>query len=56
MNFEYSRKAPLLRIAFLAAALSVTLFIGGFIDMLASSHFAERGEASSVRPVTMASR
>ncbi len=45
MNYEYSRKAPLIRFAFLAAALSITLSIGGFIDMLASPHFAESDEA-----------
>ena len=49
MNHEYGRKAPLIRFAFLAAALSITLSIGGFIDMLASPHFAESDEAKPAR-------
>jgi hypothetical protein len=38
MNNEYNRKAPLLRFAFLTAALSMTLAIGGFIDFLATDY------------------
>ena len=38
MNAEYNRKAPLIRFAFLAAALSMTLAIGGFIDFLATGY------------------
>jgi hypothetical protein len=38
MNCEYNRKAPLLRFACLAAALSMTLAIGGFIDFLATGY------------------
>ena len=56
MNPEYNRKAPLIRFAFLVAALSATLSIGGFIDMLTSSHLAESGEAKPARVVMMASR
>lgn len=56
MNHEYSRKAPLLRFAFLAAALSITLSIGGFIDMLASSHLADAGGAIPARTTMLASR
>lgn len=56
MNHEYSRKAPMIRFVFLAAALSITLSIGGFIDMLASSHLADAGEAKPARTTLMASR
>ena len=38
MNCEYNRKAPWMRLAFLAAALSMTLSIGGFIDFLATGY------------------
>ena len=38
MNLEYNRKAPLIRFAFLAAAISITLGIGGFIDFLATGY------------------
>lgn len=36
MKQEFGNKAPLVRLAF--AALSVTLSIGGFIDFLATSY------------------
>lgn len=51
MNREYTRKAPLIRFAFMAAALSITLSIGGFIEMLASSQLAESSEAKAGRVV-----
>lgn len=38
MNSDYNRKAPLLRFACLAAAFSMTLAIGGFIDFLATGY------------------
>ena len=38
MNHEYNRKASLIRFAFLAAALAMTLAIGGFIDFLATGY------------------
>lgn len=38
MNHEYNRKGSLIRFAFLAAALSMTLAIGGFIDFLATGY------------------
>lgn len=56
MNSEYSRKAPLVRFVFLAAALSVTLSIGGFIDLLASSQLAESADPRPAHPVRIASR
>ncbi len=38
MNGEYKRKAPWIRLAIVIAALSITLSIGGFIDLLAVSY------------------
>jgi hypothetical protein len=35
MKHEFSNEAPMLRLAFAVAAVSVTLSIGGFIDCLA---------------------
>jgi hypothetical protein len=40
MKHEFSNKAPLVRLAFAVAALSVTLSIGGFIDFLATDYVA----------------
>lgn len=40
MKYEFSNTAPLVRLAFAVAALSVTLSIGGFIDFLATSYSA----------------
>jgi hypothetical protein len=41
MNNEYKRKAPWLRLAIVIAAVSITLSIGGFIDLLAVSYVAD---------------
>ena len=41
MNGEYKRKAPWIRLAIVIAALSITLSIGGFIDLLAFSYVAD---------------
>ena len=41
MKHEYGKKTLLLRLAFVLAALSVTLSIGGFIDFLATIYPAE---------------
>ena len=35
MKHEFSNEAPMLRLVFAVAAVSVTLSIGGFIDFLA---------------------
>ena len=43
MNNEYKRKAPWIRFAIVIAALSITLSIGGFIDLLAVSNVADAG-------------
>jgi uncharacterized protein YdeI (YjbR/CyaY-like superfamily) len=43
MNGEYKRKAPWIRSAIVIAALSITLSIGGFIDLLAFSYLANGG-------------
>ena len=40
MNGEYKRKAPWIRLAIVIAALSITLSIGGLIDLLALSYVA----------------
>ena len=52
MNAEYKRKAPWLRLAIVVAALSITLSIGGLIDLLAYSYLADAGHA---QPSTTAS-
>lgn len=52
----YKRKAPLIRLAFLAAALLITLSIGGFIDLLAASHVADASHGQATRAVLLASR
>lgn len=54
MNLEYNRKAPLIRFAFLAAAISITLGIGGFIDFLATG-YATVADGQQ-RPVLIAER
>ena len=51
MTAEYKHKSRLLRLAFLAAALSMTLSIGGFIDLLAASHVAYAGQGQPTRAV-----
>ena len=55
-DHEYNRKAPLIRCACLAAALSMTLSVGGFIDLIASSHVADAGHAQPTRAAVLASR
>ena len=58
MNYEYRPKAPLIRFAFVVAALSMTLSVGLFIDFLATGTVAYAQEAQShqIRPVMIASR
>ena len=43
MNGEYKRKAPWIRLVVVIAALSITLSIGGLIDLLALSYVADAG-------------
>ena len=38
MKHGFATKAPLIRLAFAAAALSATLSVGGFIDFIASGY------------------
>ena len=38
MKHEFSKTAPILRLVFAVAALSVSLLIGGWIDSLASGY------------------
>ena len=57
MNREYKRKAPWIRLAIAIAALSITLSIGAFIDLLAFSYVADarHGQpttAALARPVS----
>ena len=49
MNGEYKRKAPWIRLAIVIAALSITLSIGGFIDLLAFSYVANPDRASQAQ-------
>ena len=56
MNGEYKRKAPWIRLAIVIAALSITLSIGGFIDLLAFSYVADAGHDSPSRAAVLASR
>ena len=43
MKHEFSKTAPILRLVFAVAALSVTLSIGGGIDFLATGFAAYAG-------------
>jgi hypothetical protein len=58
MNHDYNHKAPLIRLAFVTAALSMTLSIGLFIDFLATANtaYAAQDAQSHQRPVMIASR
>ena len=57
MNNEYKRKAPWVRLAVVVAALSITLSIGGFIDLLAVSYVADAGRSQpNATPAVLASR
>ena len=56
MDREYKRKAPWIRFAFVIAALSITLSIGGFIDLLAVSYVADAGHEPGSRQTVVASR
>lgn len=53
MNPEFRRTAPLVRFVFAMAALSATLSVGGFIELLASDQVAQ---ADAHRPVIVAQR
>ena len=44
MKHELSNTAPIVRLVFAVAALSVTLSIGGFIDFLATGYVAVADE------------
>jgi hypothetical protein len=56
MNGEYKRKAPWIRLVLMIAALSMTLSIGGFIDLLASSYVADARQGQPSRTAVLASR
>jgi hypothetical protein len=56
MTHEYIRKAPLVRIASVAAAALMTLSVGGFIDLLAFSYSADSQQGQLARTVMIASR
>ena len=56
MNGEYKRKAPWIRLASVIAALSITLSIGGFIDLLALSYVADAGHGRASPTAVVASR
>ena len=56
MNGEFKRKAPWIRLAIVIAALSITLSIGGFIDLIAFSYFADAGHGQSNSAAVLASR
>jgi hypothetical protein len=56
MNGEYKRKAPWIRLAIVIAALSITLSIAGFIDLLAFSYVADAGHGQPSPTAAVASR
>jgi len=56
MNGEYKRNAPWVRLASVIAALSITLSIGGFIDLLAFSYVADAGHGQPSTTAVLASR
>ena len=55
MNGEYKRSAPWIRLAIAIAAVSITLSMGGLIDLLALSYVAEAGLGQPA-PAVLASR
>ncbi|MGZ9075926.1 MAG: hypothetical protein ACXW13_09130 [Burkholderiaceae bacterium] len=56
MTGEYKRKAPWIRLAIVIAALSITLSIGGFIDLLAVSYVADAGHGRPSANAVLARR
>ena len=56
MNGEYKRKAPWIRLAIVIAALSITLSIGGFIDLIAFSYVADAEHGQPRPSAALASR
>lgn len=54
MKYEYSNKAPFLRLVFAVAALSATVSLGGFIDFLATDYVGLLD--AKYRPVVVAER
>ena len=56
MNRKYNPNSSMTRFAFLAAALLMTLSVGGFVDLLADPHTENSVHAKQVRPVITASR
>ena len=56
MNGEYKLKAPWIRLAIAIAALSITLSIGGFIDLLAVPYVADAAHSQPSRAAVLASR
>ena len=59
MNHDYNRKAPLIRFVFVAAALSMTLSVGLFIDLLTTANTAyasQEAQSPQMHPVMTASR
>ena len=56
MNGEYQRKAPWIRLAIVIAALSITLSIGGLIDLLAFSYVADAEHGRPSPTEVLASR
>jgi len=56
MRGKYKRKAPSIRLAIVIAALSITLSIGGFIDLLAFSYIADAGHRQPSFAAVLASR
>ena len=56
MNNEYKRKAPWIRLVIVIAALSITLSLGGFIDLLAFSYVADAGHGQPSSAAVLASR
>jgi len=53
MKHEFTNETPVLRLVFAIAALSITLFVGGFVDFLAMRNAAVDMQQ---RPVQMAER
>jgi hypothetical protein len=56
MNGEYKRKSLWIRLVSMIAALSITLSIGGFIDLLALSYVADAGHGQPSLTAVLASR
>jgi hypothetical protein len=56
MNASYNPTRPMLRCAFAAVAVAVTLSIGGLLDALAQHYSTEGQQLAAKKPVMVANQ